>query len=107
MIKALSEIDEIIKPKDLTANQYEMVPAQVMLSPAKAFESAGKEYDLSQSCGKIAMECMYAYPPGIPMIYPGELISNELLEKISRMRCAGITIKGLKDYKGDKILCIK
>ncbi len=89
------------------AGNYEEIRAKVCMAPAKAVENVGEEYDLDKSCGKIAMECMYAYPPGIPLIYPGEEITKELLEAIGRMRRLGITIKGLNDHKGDKILCIK
>lgn len=109
LFTALKEIDEGLgcEEKYISVGWYEEIRAQVVISPAKALENTGEEYDLFKSCGKIAMECMYAYPPGIPLVYPGELITEEFLEKIKRMRQSGIMIKGLNDHKGDKILCIK
>ncbi len=106
LFAALGEIDAGLEGMILTG-QYEEIRARVYMAPAKALENVSQEYDLDKSCGKIAMECMYAYPPGIPLVYPGEQITDELLEKIGRMRQSGITIKGLNDHKGDKILCIK
>ena len=34
------------------------------------------------SCGRIAAEYCYAYPPDIPIIVPGEMIRKEIIQKI-------------------------
>ena len=47
---------------------------------------------LPDSVGKICGEFVYAYPPDIPIIVPGEQISAEIIENISKMLESGINI---------------
>lgn len=95
------------KSRQYNDKMYEIVRAKVKLSPREALGREGVEIPLFQSIGKITLEWAYAYPPGIPLIYPGEEITEELLNKMMTMRKAGVYIKGFRDEKGEKILCIK
>ena len=40
---------------------------------------------------------MYLYPPGIPILVPGERITREILNVIMRYRRLGLPVQGLKD----------
>ena len=51
------------------------------------------------AAGRIAAEYVYLYPPGIPLLVPGEQISSEALAQIRRWRQAGMEIAGV--YSGD------
>mgnify|MGYP002517101383 FL=1 len=46
------------------------------------------------------------YPPGIPMLCPGELITKEIYLLLKEYRGAGITFQGLEDEKSEKIKVI-
>lgn len=48
------------------------------LSPRKAWFSAKKSVPWKQAAGRIAGEALIPYPPGIPLVYPGELLTQEL-----------------------------
>lgn len=61
------------------------VPDYVM-SPRQAYFSAHKVISWSEAKGKIAGEMIAPYPPGIPVIYPGELVTNEVWEYIENYR---------------------
>ena len=48
-----------------------------MLSPRQAFFSTHLRVELSQAVGKVCAEIVSVYPPGIPILYPGEEITQE------------------------------
>lgn len=49
-----------------------------------------------EAIGQISMEYAYLYPPGIPLIVPGERISEEAVRQISFYHSIGFEIEGLK-----------
>ena len=59
------------------------------------------------SAGRISAEFVYLYPPGIPLVVPGERISKELLAKLKQYRSEGMKIQGMADYTGEKILVVR
>ena len=68
------------------------------------------QYEIHHQSGDTTvsiLEWVYAYPPGIPLIYPGEEITRELLCRMQKLRAAGVSVKGMQDQKGEHILCIK
>lgn len=68
---------------------------------------ADKDFDeteLEKSEGKISAEYVYAYPPGAPLIVPGEVIGKELIEYIKKSRENGVNILADSDLLPHKIL---
>lgn len=62
---------------------------------------------LEDSIGRVSGEYAYLYPPGIPIIVPGEVIDEAIIEKLYEYNKSGLTIKGLQ-YRGlDKIVVLK
>ncbi len=57
-----------------------------MMSPRQAYFSPNKVIPWSQAKGKIAGEMIAPYPPGIPVIYPGELVTDQVWEYIESYR---------------------
>lgn len=62
---------------------------------------------LRESAGCISAEFVYLYPPGIPLLVPGEQITQELLEEFSYYRKCGFELQGLADYAGEKIKVVR
>lgn len=60
---------------------------------------AGRILSLSQeeSAGYIALEYAYLYPPGTPLIVPGELITEEAAGLLGRYNKAGYSVEGVSD----------
>jgi len=46
---------------------------------------------------KISGEYVYLYPPDIPLIVPGEVITKEFIETIERYKSLGMNVEGLED----------
>lgn len=107
MIIALEEIDDSFEITKKGSKKAVVVKARVAISPRKALTLPDKEVKLTESPGQIAKECVYAYPPGIPLIYPGEEITEDIITAIECMKNTNIVLKGFQDEKGETILCIK
>lgn len=69
----------------------------------------GEMYEtlLTESIGGVSGEFIYLYPPGIPLLIPGERISRQLMEKLESYRNQGFSLQGLTDYRGEKIRLVK
>lgn len=61
-----------------------------------------KDYMLSESIGKVSGEFIYAYPPGIPILAPGELISNDIIDNINSLLANNINV----NVNNNRISCI-
>lgn len=64
------------------------------LTPREAYFHRKTEVPWSCAAGKIAGEMLVPYPPGIPLVYPGEVITRELWEQAEACRQKGLTIHG-------------
>lgn len=85
-----------------TENRFERDTKQVM-TIAKAAESNMWTVDLGDSAGQVSGEYIYLYPPGIPLVVPGEQITEKLIAHIQDMQRKGLEIQGLRDYTGKKV----
>jgi lysine decarboxylase len=70
---------------------------QVILNPREAFFAARKEIRLDLAAGEVSAEMVAAYPPGIPCLLPGELITKEVLAYLEYLRKSGSHIQGADD----------
>lgn len=61
-------------------------------------ESLARPEALELCQGKISAEYVYLYPPGIPLLVPGERISKELIEKIRWFQNHRYDVQGTRDY---------
>lgn len=93
--KALSEIDEEILPEE--KNLSWAVPETSKKYEAFETEYMKKKYvSIEEAKGMVSASYIYAYPPGIPWIVPGEIITEEIVEYIIKSRQSGLTIRGVK-----------
>lgn len=71
----------------------------LLLSPRHAYFSKKRTIQLEQSVGLVSGEIVAAYPPGIPCILPGELITKEVIEYLLYLRANNIRVQGPKDNR--------
>lgn len=81
------------RPADSQSPVFPKLPPQVM-TPRKAYFSEKKTVRWQDAIGKISGQMVAPYPPGIPVIYPGERISREVWEYIECFRRDGRHIHG-------------
>lgn len=72
---------------------FPKIPLQIM-TPRRAYFTGKKEIPWQDAVGKISGQMIAPYPPGIPVIYPGEQISHEVWTYIERFRKDGRHMHG-------------
>lgn len=65
--------------------------------PAQAFHSLQEEVSLAESVGRVAADFIHLYPPGIPLLVPGEVISDALQKEIQSSIRMGLQVHGISD----------
>lgn len=97
---ALKEIDATLSQEASTKKpSYAPVEAEVVLLQHEAFLCQKKTCLLENSENEIAGSFVNLYPPGIPILAPGERITHNTIEHIKSYMEAGLSIKGLVDEK--------
>jgi arginine/lysine/ornithine decarboxylase len=76
-----------------------VAPAEQAMSPREAFFSPSRAIPLAQAGGKISTELVIPYPPGIPVLAPGEVITDEKVAYLEEGIAHGMYISGPADPK--------
>ena len=80
---------------------------QMVLSPREAFYAHKEVVFLKDAVGRVSGESVMAYPPGIPVITPGEYISQEVVDYISFLKSENTMLTDMDDVKLETIKVIK
>ena len=73
------------------------------MSITEAMESKSEIRKLEESVGRISAEFGYLYPPGIPLIVPGEQITGRFIRNMRIYMEEGLYLQGLEDYTNETI----
>ncbi|MCW2519001.1 MAG: arginine/lysine/ornithine decarboxylase, partial [Mycobacterium sp.] len=65
------------------------VRPETVLTPREAFFASEESVCLAQAAGRIAAEAITPYPPGIPLVMPGEKLDDDILGLLIALRDAG------------------
>ncbi|MDD3207386.1 MAG: agmatine deiminase [Erysipelotrichia bacterium] len=68
----------------------------LLVRPRSAFYAPSKRISILEAANQISKESIMIYPPGIPLIIPGEIFTSDLIERIKTYKETGITM--LSDY---------
>ncbi|MCL1990305.1 MAG: aminotransferase class I/II-fold pyridoxal phosphate-dependent enzyme [Defluviitaleaceae bacterium] len=79
----------------------------VKMSPRDAYFSSKELMAFDHAIGRIAGESIMAYPPGIPIISPGELVTKEVIDVLNDLKAKDAFIVDHADPLLEKILVIK
>ncbi|MCM1123061.1 MAG: aminotransferase class I/II-fold pyridoxal phosphate-dependent enzyme [Eubacterium sp.] len=69
--------------------------AEARMTPAQAFHSEQEEISLDGSIGRVVADFINLYPPGIPLLVPGEVMNGETLAHIRESVRMGLTVQGV------------
>ena len=76
------------------------------ISLARAWDMDKSFVKLQDSVGCYAGEFVNLYPPGIPLLVPGEKIAEPIIKNIIRYEIAGLTVQGIKVREGKIQICV-
>lgn len=86
--------------------RYPLAPEQV-ISPREALFGHTRKVAFSESVGQVCAEIVTFYPPGIPLLCPGERISRDVADYCLRLQEAGLHISGPEDYTLETIKVVE
>ena len=72
-----------------------------------ALESMKQRISIEECKGHISAEFVYLYPPGIPILVPGEFITGQFIENVKRYKNQGLSLQGLSDFSNKTIQIVK
>ena len=72
----------------------------------EAMDADTERTAFQDTVGKVSAEFVYLYPPGIPIIAPGEVFTDAIVEKIMAYKAAGLLVQGPADPDADVILTL-
>lgn len=109
MLIRLRKVFMHLKASDNVKNDIDEVPPQteVVMDIGEVFYAPAETISLADCEGRIAAETVAFYPPGIPVLLPGEKISAEILAYILKQKECGAVVKGTADIYLDTIRVVK
>ncbi|MCD9643275.1 hypothetical protein HAX54_030595 [Datura stramonium] len=110
-LKHLSETSRFHQPvKDEGKNVNHFVcldDVRISMSPREAFFATKRKVSIRDSLGEICGELLCPYPPGIPVLIPGETITEEALNYLLEIRSKGAVITGAADCSlSSLVVCV-
>lgn len=107
LISALSEIRRRFKRDKTGMLKTEYISPKVVATPREAFYAEKEQIPLEESAGRVCSEFVMCYPPGIPILAPGEIITDEIIRYVVYAKEKGCTLLGTEDIDTNKINVIK
>ncbi|MBO4523565.1 aminotransferase class I/II-fold pyridoxal phosphate-dependent enzyme [Ruminococcus sp.] len=103
LISALAEIKRRFGKSGSELLTQEYISPVVSETPRKAFYAAKRSLPLDEAAGEICSEFVMCYPPGIPILAPGELITHEIIEYIKYAKEKGCQMTGTEDINIERL----
>ena len=97
LVGALADIKRLYAkdPEKMPGAEY--IRPTVLVSPQTAFYAEKKAVSIRETKGMICSEFVMCYPPGIPILAPGELITQEIIDYIIYAKEKGCSMQGMQD----------
>ncbi len=103
LIGALTEIRRLYKKDKGGMLKHEYINPEVVCSPQEAFYSGKTGTPLRASIGAVSGEFVMCYPPGIPILAPGERITKDIIDYILYAKEKGCSLTGTEDMRLERI----
>ena len=99
LVSALTEIRRRYRKGKTGLMTQEYINPIVKKSPQEAFYANKKQIPLNEAEGYICAEFAMCYPPGIPILAPGEMITKQIIEYINYAKEKGCSLTGTEDIE--------
>ena len=97
LVGALEDIKRLYSKDKTGLLSGEYINPKVAVSPQEAFYSQKKSVRIMDAVGAVSGEFVMCYPPGIPILAPGELITIEIAQYIVFAKEKGCSMQGTED----------
>jgi len=107
LIGALAEIQRRYQRDKSGLLKLEYISPAVVCSPQEAFYADKESVSLGKSIGEVCSEFVMCYPPGIPILAPGERITREIVEYIRYAKEKGCSLTGSEDMDVERLNVVR
>ena len=97
LVGALSEVRRRFGKPGARLMKQEYIDPEVAVSPQEAFYAPHQSLPLDQTAGRVCSEFVMCYPPGIPILAPGERVTGPIIQYIRYAREKGCSMTGPED----------
>ncbi|HIZ80210.1 MAG TPA: aminotransferase class I/II-fold pyridoxal phosphate-dependent enzyme, partial [Candidatus Lachnoclostridium stercorigallinarum] len=97
LVSALAEIQRRFAKDPAGLMKQEYIDPEVAVSPQEAFYADKESLPIMETDGRICSEFVMCYPPGIPILAPGERITRDILNYIQYAKEKGCSMTGPED----------
>ena len=97
LVSALAEVKRRYQKDKTGMLSQEYIEPEVIMSPQDSFYAEKEAVPIRESEGRICSEFVMCYPPGIPILAPGEMITPEIIEYIVYAKEKGCSMQGTED----------
>lgn len=97
LVGALEDIKRLYGKEGAELYCGDFIQPEMIMNPRKAFYSIKKMMPIQETAGMICGEIVMCYPPGIPILTPGEKITDEIIDYILYSKEKGCSLQGTKD----------
>ncbi len=97
LVSALSEVRRRFGKSRANLMKQEYIDPEVAVSPQEAFYADSESLPIEDTAGRVCSEFVMCYPPGIPILAPGERITPEILDYIRYAKEKGCSMTGPED----------
>lgn len=105
--EALLEIDNEITDETIDTTQSVFTEPEQVFTLAEADNRKKVRIPFKEAAGKVCGEMVFVYPPGIPLLVPGERISQMALDQILYKKESGLKVEGTSDRTVETLLVIE
>ena len=107
LVSALYEIKRRYSRTSTGMTHQEYIEPIVKATPQEAFYANSENLPIEDTCGRVCSEFVMCYPPGIPILTPGELITKDILDYIRYAKEKGCSLTGPEDPDVNTLNVIK
>ncbi|MBQ9365338.1 MAG: aminotransferase class I/II-fold pyridoxal phosphate-dependent enzyme [Schwartzia sp.] len=107
LVAALSEIRRNYRKDRTGMLEAEYINPEVVCAPQEAFYADKESLPIGDTAGRVAGEFVMCYPPGIPILAPGELVTPDILRYIRYAKKKGCSMTGPEDMNIEKLNVMK
>ena len=107
LLGALSEIKRLYGKSPVGLFDHEYINPVVEATPQQAFYAEQETLPIEQTAGRVCSEFVMCYPPGIPILAPGERITRDILDYIAFAKEKGCSLTGCRDMSVEYLQVIK
>ena len=108
LVSALYDIQRRYRRERTGLFDHEYINPSVVMTPQEAFYAAKEEMiPIRETNGRICTEFVMCYPPGIPILAPGERITQEIIDYILYAKEKGCSMTGPEDEKIERLNVIR